>query len=241
MGFIRGVCRLVFAVIIIAVGVLLYTYSFDEMLIRGHDYYQQIIAQAPAIPNEILTYRQIIALLIGVYGLIKLWMGLTPKKRVRSVTFMGTHGEVTIELEPVETTLQQVALKLPEVKNITIKLNPLEGNGRIQIEAVAILQKSADEDARMITARIHHFLQLHTTRIVGLKDVEAKLTVKRWLMKMKTVKVEPLLLESKEEPAHPKKSEKSVHILETPQVITPPTTSGSLSLDTEQEHKFNKY
>ena len=130
-------------------------------------------------------------------------------------------------------------MKLPEVKNISIALSPTKDDGGILVEAVAILEKSADDDARMITARIHNFLQIHTRKIVGLQDVEAKLTIKRWLMKMKTVKIEPLLLESKEDEETPVE-EKSVHKFEAPKVITPPIDEDSLTIDSHRERKFGK-
>ena len=239
MGFLRSIYRLVYAIIVIAIGLLLYRFSIDEIVQLGYGYYEQIIVQVPAIPYENLNYRQCIGIVIAVYGIIKLWMGLTPKNHVRSVTFMGTHGEVTIELEPVENTLQRVAMKLPEVKNISLKLIPLESNGRILVDAVAILEKSADDDARMITARVHNFLQIHTRKIVGLQDVEAKLRVKRWHMKMKTVKIEPLLLESIEEEKDTT-PENSTHTFEPPKVMTTPLSSSSLAIETSQERKFGK-
>lgn len=239
MGFLRGIWRFVVASFVIAAGVAIYMYSMEEIFTFLNGYYEHIIAQVPVIPIENLNDRQIIGIVIGIYGLIKLWMGLTPKDRVRTVTFMGTHGEVTIELEPVENTLQRVAMKLPEVKNISLKLIPLEGNGRILVDAVAILEKSADDDARMVTARIHNFLQIHTRKIVGLQDVEAKLRVKRWHMKMKTVKVEPLLLESINDEKDTT-SEKSTHTFETPKVMTTPLSSSSLVIETSQERKFGK-
>ena len=239
MGFLRGICRLILAALLVAVGVSIYLYSITDIVAFCNGYYDQFVAQAPVIPVEGVTYRHIIGGVIGLYGLIKLWMGLTPKHKPRSVTFTGTHGDVTIELEPVESTLQRVAMKLPEVKNISITLSPTADDGGILVEAVAILEKSADDDARMITARIHNFLQIHTRKIVGLQDVEAKLTIKRWLMKMKTVTIEPLLLESKEDEVV-LEEEKSVHKFEAPKVITPPIDEDSLQIESHRERKFGK-
>lgn len=199
MGFVRGFVRFVEAVGIVAVGVLFIMYDRTELVDKVYGFYQEFLKVATPIPIEGITYRHVIGGGVVLFGMLLLWMTIVPKRRPRSVTFIGTHGEVTIELEPVEATLQRVALKLPEVKNMTIALRPLEGNGRIQVEGRAILEKSADDDARMITARVQNFLQIHTRKIVGLQDVEAKLTVTRWNMRMKTVKPEPLLLESTEE------------------------------------------
>ena len=199
MGFIRGVFRFIIAVLIIAVGVLCIMFEKQEIITNADNYYHQFIEWAPEIPVEGITYRQIFGAVIVLIGLTLAWFVLVPKRRPRSVTFTGTHGEVTIELEPVEATLERVAMKLPEVKNITVQLKPLEGNGRIQVNAIAILAKNADDDARMVTARVHNFLQIHTRKIVGLQEVDAKLTVKKFNMNMKSVKPEPLLLEAPDE------------------------------------------
>lgn len=202
MGFFRGLFRFVIAAIIIAVGVLVILFERDELIERADEVYAEFMEVATPIPIEGVEYRHVFGGVISLVGLILMWLVVVPKRRARSVSFIGTHGEVTIELEPVEATLERVAMKLPEVKNISINLRPLEGNGRIKVEGVAILEKSADDDARMITARVQNFLQIHTRKIVGLQEVEAKLTVTRWNMKMKTVKPEPLLLEDKvEDPA----------------------------------------
>lgn len=197
MGFFRGLFRFVIASVIIAVGVLVILFERDRLIAEADQIYAQFMEVATPIPIEGVEYRHVFGGVIVLVGLTLLWMVLVPKRRPRSVSFIGTHGEVTIELEPVEATLERVAMKLPEVKNISIALRPLEGNGRIKVEGVAILEKSADDDARMITARVQNFLQIHTRKIVGLQEVEAKLTVTRWNMKMKTVKPEPLLLEDK--------------------------------------------
>lgn len=212
MGFIRGVFRFIVAVLIIAVGILLVMYDKQEIFTHADDLYERFLVEVPEIPVEYVTYRQIFGGAIASIGLILVWLVVVPKRRPRSVTFTGTHGEVTIELEPVEATLERIAMKLPEVKNISIQLKPLEGNGRIQVNAIAILSKNADDDARMVTARVHNFLQIHTRKIVGLQEVDAKLTVKKFNMNMKTFKPEPLLLDAPDEPvaAPPKSAHSSV-------------------------------
>ena len=116
-------------------------------------------------------------------------------KKERAISFTGMHGPVTIELEHVESTLERVATKLPEVRRATIKLEPTDSPGRACVVANVELLKNAEDDARMVTARVQHYIQVHTKRILGLNDVDVRLNVKRFVMNMKTVKPEPLLLE----------------------------------------------
>lgn len=222
MGFFRGLFRFVIAAIIVAFGVLVVMYEGDELIAHADTIYAEFMEVATPIPIEGVEYRHVFGGVIVLVGLILMWLVVVPKRRARSVSFIGTHGEVTIELEPVEATLERVAMKLPEVKNISISLRPLEGNGRIKVEGVAILEKSADDDARMITARVQNFLQIHTRKIVGLQEVEAKLTVTRWNMKMKTVKPEPLLLEDKVDDAPVASTHTSAQPVAAPPVAAAP-------------------
>ncbi|MFP6581911.1 MAG: hypothetical protein VCD00_05075 [Candidatus Hydrogenedentota bacterium] len=241
MGFIRGLIRFCAAIVIISIGVLFVMYDLEELVARAHDVYMEFLDVATPIPIEGVTYRQVFGVAMALFGALLLWMVIVPKRRRRSVSFVGTHGEVTIELEPVEATLQRVAMKLPEVKNMSITLRPLEGNGRIKVEAVAILEKSADDDARMVTARVQNFLQIHTRKIVGLQDVETKLTVTRWNMRMKTVKPEPLLLESTNESATTVVNAQSTHIPTPPVAEVPVETTNSVELDRGAGGEISKF
>jgi hypothetical protein len=231
MGFFRGLFRFIIGVLIIAIGVLAVLYEKEEILTHAENLYSQFLNEAPEIPIEGITYRQILGGIITLVGLILVWLVLVPKRRPRSVTFTGTHGEVTIELEPVEATLERIAMKLPEVKNISIQLKPLEGNGRIQVLAVAILSKNADDDARMVTARVHNFLQIHTRKIVGLQEVDAKLTVKKFNMNMKSVKPEPLLLDAPDTAVQSKSTHTSSTPIAAPVPAAPVVAPQSTSLE----------
>ena len=72
---------------------------------------------------------------------------------------------------------------------------PTDSPGRACVIANVELLKNADDDARLVTARVQHYIQLHTKKILGLNDVDVRLNVKRFKMIMKTLKLEPLLLE----------------------------------------------
>jgi hypothetical protein len=191
MGFIRWIVYFLNAVVLITLGILLVAYEKKDIYDMFDQVYQQFLGRVP----EGIPYRQLFGAFIALVGIgffVTLFSG---RRKPRTVSFAGTHGDVTISLEPVEATLERVATKLPEVRNIDVQLRQMEGQGRVKVNADAVLVKNADDDARLITARVNNYLQVHTRKILGLQDVEVALTVRRFVMNMKSVKPEPLMLE----------------------------------------------
>jgi len=187
----KTIFQVLLALAMIIFGGLLTQYRLDQLYGFVDTRYEQFLEQIPAgVP-----FREIVAAAILVVGLIILLTLYFGRKKERSISFMGMHGEVTIELSHVESTLEAVAMKLPEVRKATIKLEPTDSPGRACVIANVELLKSADDDARLVTARVTHYIQLHTKRILGLSDVDVRLNVRRFKMIMKTLKLEPLLLE----------------------------------------------
>jgi hypothetical protein len=164
-------------------------------LVPVSELYEFFVTEIPYVENNDL-YRQIGGVALAVMALLA-FLPIVPKRRKgREVSFHGTHGDVTIELQHVEDTLEAVVAKLPDVKSISLSLKPQETPGQVKVLAVAVLKKDADTDARLITARVNSFIRTHTQKILGVQDVQVKLKVKRFLMRMRTVKPEPLLLEA---------------------------------------------
>lgn len=172
-------------------GLLLIPLQFEEVYGYIDRYYEQFLEQLP--PGA--PVREIVAGAIALVGMIMILSMLFSRKKERSISFAGMHGEVSIELDHVESTLEAVAMKLPEVRKATVRLEPTDSPGRACVIANVELLKNADDDARLVTARVQHYIQLHTKKILGLNDVEVRLNVKRFKMIMKTLKLEPLLLE----------------------------------------------
>lgn len=195
MKFIYGIFKLILALGMLTFGIAMLFMEFEEFYAIVDDYYEQGLTY---LPPE-LWVREIVAGIIAFVGLIVLWSifrSVFPKQvKVRSISFPGMHGEVSIDLKDVEGTLERVAMKLPEVLKASIVLEPTDSTGRAMVLATVVLIKDADDDARMVTARVQHYLQIHTKKILGLQDVDVRLKVKQFKMKMKTLKAEPLLLE----------------------------------------------
>lgn len=195
MRYFIGLIRLLVYLVLLVLGVLLVLFE-KKIIYREFDkYYQQFLEQAPPFDY----YREVFGGVLAVLGILFFlyqWIAWIRRRRERSISFVGTQGEVTIDLEPVESTLEKVALRLPEVQHIRILMKPLKGTPEVLVDAVAILKKDPEDDARMVTARVQNFLKIHASKITGLQDIEAKLRVKRWRMSVKSLKPEPLLLQA---------------------------------------------
>lgn len=200
MKAIYSAFKLILAIVMMVFGVFLVFSPFLEIYDFVHGYYlrflEQFSAEAPVREIAAGTIA-IIGLIIGspmVLRVLRL-LRVLPRKKKRAISFTGMHGPVSIQLDHVESTLERVAMKLPEVRRATIKLEPTDSPGRASVTATVELLKNADDDARMVTARVQHYIKVHTKKILGLNDVDVRLDVTRIIMKMKTVKPQTLLIE----------------------------------------------
>lgn len=200
-GFIRFIQFLAKCALPIAAGAAaagLYFYSLGGL-------YDLVVGYIPQTGNDDLLREIGAGVIIGLSA-FALLPTFPEWKRRRDITFSGSHGEVTIDLDPVQATLDKVIGKLPEVKSIRIELDPKDpktGLGGVRVNARAVLYKEGDGDARIVTARVNSFILAHTRKILGTQEVDVRLRVMRWVMKMRTIKPEPLLLEAPEPPLQP--------------------------------------
>ena len=185
---IHGFVKMLVTAGVIAVGALLYFFPTSEL----YSLYTQYV---PALEDR-MVYRQIGGITFAVLALLAWIPRFKKRKKEREISFMGTHGEVSIALDPVEATLVRVVSKLPEVQNISITIKTLEDPGSVLVLATVVLRKDGDSDVRLLTARVQSYIQAHTKKILGMQDVNVKLKVKHMRMNMKTVRPEPLLLEA---------------------------------------------
>lgn len=187
------VTTFVTTVLLIALGIALYFMYLHEVMEHVDTWWNDLKAYLP----EGLPYRQILGVIFVVLGLvvaISYVMG-GKKKRRKSITYAGAHGDVTIELESVEGVIEKVAKKLPEVTAISIQLEPTDARSRVMVLAEAWLEKNADTDARQVTDRVQEYIKQHTRKILGVQEVDVRLTVKKFLLNMRSVQPMPLLLE----------------------------------------------
>jgi len=195
MSFLRGIIRLTAAAILLASGALVALYEKQFLIDKFDEYYGLFLEQAP--PFE--YYREAVGGILAFLGLLIVlfqFFGAMARRKDRMIVFEGSQGQVSMDLEPVEATLEKVGVRLPEVQHIRIRMKPLKGSGKVLVQADAILKKDPDDDARMIFARVQNFLKVQARKITGLQDVETRLRVKKWRMSVKSFKPEPLMLEA---------------------------------------------
>jgi len=120
---------------------------------------------------SITQFGIIVGSIMAIMGLL----GLFPtkkRKRRNAITFPGTQGQITIELAPVEATLNRVVSKMPEVKKISVAVTPSEDNRRAQVDAEVWMYKGAETaGAREISNRIENHLKDTAVNILGVDDV----------------------------------------------------------------------
>lgn len=193
------VTTFVTTVLLIALGVALNFMYMHEVMEHVDTWWNQLKSYLP----EGLPYRQILGGIFIVLGLIVALSYIMggKKKRKKSISFAGAHGDVTIELESVEGVIEKVAKKLPEVNAIAIRLEPTDARSRVMVLAEAWLEKNADTDARMVTDRVQEYIKQHTRKILGVQDVDVRLTVKKFVLNMRSLQPMPLLLEGPKETA----------------------------------------
>ena len=109
------------------------------------------------------------SILVGFFGLLHI---PREKKSRNIISYPGTHGSVTIQLDSVESTLSRVLSKLPEVRKISVKVSPTEDNHRARVSADVLVYKGANTvSAREVTNRIGNYLHDAATNILGVEEV----------------------------------------------------------------------
>ena len=134
-------------------------------------------------------FAGVLVLLLGLLAL----MPLSKPRRKRTISFPGHHGEVTIQLDSVESTLSRVVGKMPEVKKIWVKVIPSEDNHRAQVAAEVMMYKGAQAaGAREIANRICDYLADTAVNILGVEDVTTvNLTVRGIILDIPKPKTAP--------------------------------------------------
>ncbi len=103
-------------------------------------------------------------IVVGLIGLIP-W----PKRSRdrRRIAFKGAHGNVTIQLDSVEQTLNRATRKITEAKRINARITPSDNARNVHIHADITLRKPANASAREVEARVSQFIVEQTKRILG--------------------------------------------------------------------------
>lgn len=126
-------------------------------------FHNLLIARLP--DSSALRWSLGIALIvIALIGLIP-WP--KPSRDRRKIAFKGAHGNVSIQLDSVEQTLNRAARKITEAKRINARITPSDNARNVHIQADVTLRKPANVSAREVEAKVSEFIVDQTKRILG--------------------------------------------------------------------------
>ena len=112
--------------------------------------------------------------LLGLAGLL-----IDRGGRRRRILFRTDHGEVEIELAPIQKTLTRVIGMLPEVRRIRVRVTPDQDARRVHIAASVVLQNYAEQGLRRSAQVVSDCIAGAVSRSFGLEDaVTVELSIK---------------------------------------------------------------
>jgi hypothetical protein len=106
--------------------------------------------------------------LLGVLGLLPIGK-LRARRRI--ISFTSAHGNVVIQLDPVEATLNRVVGKMPEVKKIAVHVLPIENECKVRIRADVLLYKGLGMSVRDISSMIAQYIGETAINLLGVNEV----------------------------------------------------------------------
>jgi hypothetical protein len=113
----------------------------------------------------------------GALGIIIAFIGIFPwrkrKRELKTISFAGVHGNVVIQLDSVENTINRAVGKLPEVKKVSVTVVPTEDARKVRVTADVTLHKAAGVGARETGDIVSAFISETTRRILGSDEVMA--------------------------------------------------------------------
>jgi len=124
------------------------------------------------------------AVAVGVIGI-----GMTLINRTsnsRKIEFQSRHGYIVIELDSVQTSLQKAMSKLPEIKNISLRVFPADNDRKVRIVADAVVIKPPGAGIRETASNLEDKLADAAKRMLGVDDIASlDLNISRVLMNVK--------------------------------------------------------
>ena len=108
------------------------------------------------------------AIVFGIYGLIPRF---SKWRKPKKIAYEGPHGQVQIELDTVESSLNNVLSRMPEVKKIDVVVEPRDGGRSALIRANAVLQHQPGQNARAIAGLVSDYIAETATKMLGLEEL----------------------------------------------------------------------
>lgn len=132
--------------------------------------------------KEVLTVQglwftgSIVAIVFGIYGFAP---RSAKMRKPKKITYTGPHGEVQIQLDTVEQSLNHVLVRMPEIKRINVKVDPQDGGRRALIRAEVVLYQRPGQNARALASLVTDYIAETASKLLGIEDlatIELKVT-----------------------------------------------------------------
>lgn len=121
-------------------------------------------AESPVVQRVI---RYVVAAVVVVAAILALLPPLRVGRKKRAIAFQGGHGNVTIQLDTVEASLNRAALKLPEVRKAYVRIHPAEDARKVNITVEVDIDKHPDASVVESSERIDDYLTSCARQYLG--------------------------------------------------------------------------
>ncbi len=165
MKYLQITLQKLISLAVIAVGVALFWLPLGEV-------YQRVLIYVPHFSNDYLqmAIRYGAGGVIVIAGLLALLPVFRGRRHLNVISFPGAHGPVMIQLDSVEASLNRTLRNRPEVKKISMRVEPVNDNRQVRIQAnVHCYTTSAG--IRETTARISEAIRRTAVNLLGVEEV----------------------------------------------------------------------
>ena len=172
MRFLQILLHKLISLAMLAGGVVLVLWTLPQTTALVSPYIDRVLTTYSEFPDETATLvRYGIGATVAVIGFLT-FLPLARKRHLaNAITFRGQHGPITIQLSPIESTLNRAISNVPEVKKVSIKLHPDDRGKRVSIYAEATLQKTLSTGTSEMFDRVQSQIRSSATHILGKNEI----------------------------------------------------------------------
>jgi len=157
---------------LICLGMLIFAVAL--ILYPSSTLYEMMVSQIPGGQHSETT-NQMLRILVGIVGCaIAIW-GLIPlsngRSRSKTISFPDAQGTTTVHLESIEKTLNQEIARQPEIKRVSVEIEPADDNRRVRLVANVVIRKGSGISTRDIYTRMKTFIVEEARNILGPDEI----------------------------------------------------------------------
>lgn len=168
MRSIQIVLQKLAALAILIVGAWILVHDREEIAPYVEPVTQRILALKEWQP---VVVRNAVGAVLTLIGLITLLPAIQKRKKSKALQFTGSHGKVTIQLDPIEATLNKHMKTYSEVKDINLRLEATDKGKKVRIFADATMFRGLSSGAHDSANRLSDQIHTSAVNILGKEEV----------------------------------------------------------------------